>query len=112
MDQKRFDQISRTLATGLSRRGVLRVLGVGGASGLLAVVGQAVRAADRPHERLQDRSEQRNRKQRRTPRTPTTSPAASTSTRLIIIGSGTSRPRSSTMGSLTWLSPSGVRNTT
>ena len=43
---------------------MLRALGVGGAGGLLAVVGQAARAADRPHERLQDRSEQRNRKQR------------------------------------------------
>jgi hypothetical protein len=64
MDQKRFDQISRTLATGLSRRGVLRVLGVGGASGLLAVVGQAAMAGERPHQHLQDRSEQRNRKQR------------------------------------------------
>ncbi len=59
-----MSQISRTLASGLSRRGVLRALGVGGASGLLAVAGLAARAADRPHERLQDRNEQRNRKQR------------------------------------------------
>ncbi|MDQ3224566.1 MAG: hypothetical protein M3Q75_14020 [Gemmatimonadota bacterium] len=64
MNQEHVDQISRTLASGLSRRGALRVLGVGGASGLLAVVGQTARAADRPHEILQDRSEQRNRKQR------------------------------------------------
>src|SRR5215212_1219916 len=64
MDSERFDTITRTLASGLSRRGVLRTIGVVGAGGLLAVVGQTVRAADRPHERLQDRSEQRNRKQR------------------------------------------------
>src|SRR5215212_3948261 len=60
MDSERFDTITRTLASGLSRRGVLRTIGVVGAGGLLAVVGQTVRAADR----LQDRSEQRNRKQR------------------------------------------------
>ena len=64
MNQEHVDQISRTFASGLSRRGVLCALGVGSASGLLAVVGQAARAADRPHETLQDRSEQRNRKQR------------------------------------------------
>ena len=63
MDQERLDQISHTLASGLSRRGVLRALGVGGASGVLAV-GHEARAADRPHEILQDRAEQRNRKQR------------------------------------------------
>ena len=66
MDQERIEQISRTLAVGNSRRGVLRTLGVVGAGGLLAVVGHEVRAADRPHENLQDRSEQRNRKQRNT----------------------------------------------
>jgi hypothetical protein len=65
MDSERFDTITRTLASGLSRRGVLRTIGVVGAGGLLAVVGQTARAADRPHERLQDRSEQRNRKQRK-----------------------------------------------
>jgi hypothetical protein len=65
VDSERFDTITRTLASGLSRRGVLRTIGVVGAGGLLAVVGQTARAADRPHERLQDRSEQRNRKQRK-----------------------------------------------
>src|SRR4051812_26232854 len=64
MNQERFDSMSRTFGSGLSRRGVLRALGVGAASGLLAVVGQKAMAADRPHEILQDRSEQRNRKQR------------------------------------------------
>jgi len=64
MDSERFDTISRTLASGLSRRGVLRTLRAVGAGGLLAVVGHEARAADRPHERLQDRNEQRNRKQR------------------------------------------------
>ncbi len=64
MDQQRIDTISRSLAAGSSRRGMLRTLGVVGASGLLAVVGHEARAADRPHERLQDRSGQRNRKQR------------------------------------------------
>lgn len=64
MDQERMDQISRTLATGNSRRGLLRALGVGGASGLLAVVGIEAIAVERPHQRLQDRSKQRNRKQR------------------------------------------------
>ena len=34
-----MDQLSRTLATGRSRRGLVRALGVGGASGLLAAVG-------------------------------------------------------------------------
>ena len=64
MNQEHVDQISRTLGSGLSRRGVLRTLRAVGAGGLLAVVGQAARAADRPHENLQDRSEQSNRKQR------------------------------------------------
>jgi hypothetical protein len=64
MDQERMDQISHTLAAGSSRRGILRALGVGGASGLLAVVGREAMAADRPHERLQDRTPKRNRKQR------------------------------------------------
>jgi hypothetical protein len=64
MNQEHVDQSTGTLGSGQSRRGVLRTLGVVGASGLLAMVGQAARAADRPHENLQDRSEQRNRKQR------------------------------------------------
>ena len=63
-DQERIDQPSRTLAAGNSRRGLLRALGVGGASGLLAVMGQAAIAGERPHQRLQDRSKHRNRKQR------------------------------------------------
>jgi hypothetical protein len=64
MNQEHVDQISRTLGSGLSRRGVLRTLRAVGASGLLAVVGHEAMAADRPHEILQDRTEQRNRKQR------------------------------------------------
>jgi hypothetical protein len=59
-----MDQISRGEAAGSSRRRVLRALGVGGASGILAVVGQGAQAGKRPHERLQDRSKRRNRKQR------------------------------------------------
>ncbi len=66
MDPERFDQISRTLGSGLSRRRVLHALRAVGVGGLLALMGHDVRAADRPHERLQDRSEQRNRKQRNT----------------------------------------------
>ncbi len=64
MDQERIDQISRTLAAGIARRRVLRALGVVGTSGLLAVMGQAAIAGERPHQRLQDRSKQRNHKQR------------------------------------------------
>jgi hypothetical protein len=63
MDRERIDTISRILASGLSRREVLRVLGVGGAGGIL-VVGPAARAGERPHENLLDRTPQRNRKQR------------------------------------------------
>jgi hypothetical protein len=64
MDQDRMNQMSRSLAAGLSRRGALRALGVGGASGLLAVAGSEAWAGKRPHERLQARSKRRNRKQR------------------------------------------------
>jgi hypothetical protein len=64
MNQEHVDAISRTLSSGLSRRRVVRALGVGGASGILAVVGHEASAADRPHENLQDRTSQRNRKQR------------------------------------------------
>ncbi|MDQ2655122.1 MAG: hypothetical protein M3Z20_18985 [Chloroflexota bacterium] len=64
MDQERIDQICRTLGPGLSRRGALRALAVGGVSGLLAVVGQGTQAGKRPHEHLQARSKRRNRKQR------------------------------------------------
>ena len=64
MDQERMDQFSRTLAAGNSRRGLLRALGAGGASGLLAVAGLEAVAGDLPHQRLQDRSKRRNRKQR------------------------------------------------
>jgi hypothetical protein len=64
MNQEHVETISRTLAAGLSRRGVLRALSVVGASGIVAVVGQAALAGERPHERLQDRTSQRNRKQR------------------------------------------------
>jgi hypothetical protein len=64
LNQEHVDQNTRTLGSGLSRRGVLRAIGVVGASGLLAVVGHEAMAGERPHQRLQDRSEQRNRKQR------------------------------------------------
>jgi hypothetical protein len=64
MDQERIEQISPALAAGDSRRGVLRALGVVGASGLLAVAGLEVGASKRPHQHLQDRSKRRNRKQR------------------------------------------------
>jgi hypothetical protein len=63
-DQERIDQLSRTPAVGNSRRGILRALGVVGASGLLSVVGHEAIAGDLPHQRLQDRSKRRNRKQR------------------------------------------------
>jgi hypothetical protein len=63
-DQERIDQLSRIFAAGSSRRGILRALGVVGASGLLAVVGHEAMAGERPHQRLQDRTPKRNRKQR------------------------------------------------
>ena len=65
MDQERFDQITRTHASGMSRRGVLRALGVGGAGGILVVVRQVARAGERPLDRVQQRTPQRNRKQRK-----------------------------------------------
>lgn len=64
MDQERIDDLSRSLAAGSSRRGLLQALGIGGASGLLAVFGLEAIAGERPHQRLQDRSKRRNRKQR------------------------------------------------
>lgn len=64
MNQKHVEMIGRTLGSGLSRRGVLRALGVGGASGILAMVGHEAVAGERPHQRLRDRTPQRNRKQR------------------------------------------------
>lgn len=64
MTQDHGDQMSCSEAAGRSRRGILRMLGVGGASGLLAVAGLEVMAGDRPHQRLQDRTPKRNRKQR------------------------------------------------
>jgi hypothetical protein len=64
MDQERIDQLSRILAAGNSRRRILRLIGVGGTSGLLAAVEQGAWAGRRPHERLQDRTKRRNRKQR------------------------------------------------
>lgn len=64
MTQDHRDQIRRSEAAGNSRRRILQMLGVGGASGLLAVLGLEAMAADRPYERLQDRSKRRNRKQR------------------------------------------------
>jgi hypothetical protein len=45
MDQERFDAITRTLASGISRRGVLRTLGGVSAGGVLAVVGRGTAAA-------------------------------------------------------------------
>ena len=45
MDQERFDAITRTLASGISRRGVLRTLGGVSAGGVLAVVGRGTVAA-------------------------------------------------------------------
>jgi hypothetical protein len=63
-DQERIDQLSRIFAAGSSRRGILRALGVVGASGLLAVAGHEAIAGERPHQRLQGRTPKRNRKQR------------------------------------------------
>jgi hypothetical protein len=63
-NQERIDQLSRTLATGRSRRGLVRALGVSGASVLLAAVGLEAMAGEHPHQRLQDRSKQRNHKRR------------------------------------------------
>jgi hypothetical protein len=48
MDQEQFDQITRTLASGLSRRGVLRMLSAVGAGGVLAVVGRGTTEAGKP----------------------------------------------------------------
>jgi hypothetical protein len=45
MDSERFDAITRTLASGLSRRGVLRTLGGVSAGGVLAVIGRGTVAA-------------------------------------------------------------------
>jgi hypothetical protein len=45
MDSERFDTITRTLASGMSRRGVLRTLSAVGAGGVLAVVGRGTVAA-------------------------------------------------------------------
>jgi hypothetical protein len=45
MDSERFDTITRTLASGMSRRGVLRTLGGVSAGGVLAVVGRGTVAA-------------------------------------------------------------------
>ena len=45
MDQERFDTLTRTLASGMSRRGVLRTLGGVSAGGVLAVVGRGTVAA-------------------------------------------------------------------
>jgi hypothetical protein len=64
MTQDHSEPISHSEAAGGSRRGILRLLGVGGASGLLALAGLEAMAGERPHERLQDRTPQRNRKQR------------------------------------------------
>ena len=48
MDSERFDTITRTLASGMSRRGVLRTLSAVGAGGVLAVVGRGNVAAKKP----------------------------------------------------------------
>lgn len=48
MDDGRIGAISRTLASGLSRRGVLRAIGVGGAVGILSKVGHEARADECP----------------------------------------------------------------
>lgn len=69
MTQNHDDQLSRSLVVDGSRRGVLRALGVVGASGLLAVVGQAAMAGERPRQHLQDRTPHRKRKQRNTQNT-------------------------------------------
>ena len=45
MDSERFDTITRTLASGMSRRGVLRTLSAVGAGGVLAVSGRGTVAA-------------------------------------------------------------------
>src|SRR5829696_8601916 len=45
MDSERFDTITRTLASGMSRRGVLHTLSAVGAGGVLAVVGRGTVAA-------------------------------------------------------------------
>ncbi len=64
MTQDHREPVSSSEAVRNSRRGVLRALGVGGATGLLAVAGLEALAGERPHQRLQDRTPQRNRKQR------------------------------------------------
>lgn len=64
MTQDLVDHISRRLVASGSRRGIMRALGVGGAYGLLAVMGHGALAGERPHQHLQDRSKQRNKKQR------------------------------------------------
>ena len=58
------EPISHGEDAGSSRRTILRTLGIGAASGPLAVAGLKALAGERPHQRLQDRTPQRNRKQR------------------------------------------------
>ena len=48
MDSERFDTLTRTLASGMSRRGVLRTLGGVSAGGVLAVVGRGTAEAGKP----------------------------------------------------------------
>ena len=48
MDDGRFDTISRTLASGLSRRQMLRAVGAGSASGILAILGHEASAQECP----------------------------------------------------------------
>jgi hypothetical protein len=47
MDHERFDAIARTLASGVSRRGVLRTLSGVGAGGVLTAIGRENAAADK-----------------------------------------------------------------
>jgi hypothetical protein len=47
MDAQRFDQIAKTIATGTTRRGFLRLLGGGAAAGALSLLGAKSAAAGR-----------------------------------------------------------------
>jgi len=48
VDQQRFDELTKAIASGVSRRGVLKTLAVGAVGGLLGLVGARGAAAKRP----------------------------------------------------------------
>jgi hypothetical protein len=71
MDAEHVDRIAKVLGRGASRRRLLRLGSALLPVGLLAAWPREVAAAERPHERLQDRTPQRNRQQRNNRRSNT-----------------------------------------